>query len=56
MRLILIGILIYFTYRIILLLIPIFSVRQAVKKEQRKSNIREKIQKMDIQDAEYEDK
>ena len=56
MRLILIGILIYFTYRIILLLIPIFSVRREMKKEQRKSNIHIKVQKMDIQDAEYEDK
>ena len=56
MRLILIGILAYCTYRIILQLIPIFSVRREMKKEQRKSNIHKKVQKMDIQDAEYEDK
>ena len=56
LRLFLIGILVYCIYRVILILLPILSLRNRVNKEQRKVDIRKQVQKMDIQDAEYEDK
>jgi len=56
LRLFLIGLLVYCIYRVILILIPILSLRNRVNKEQRKVDIRKQVQKMDIQDAEYEDK
>ncbi|SVD58185.1 uncharacterized protein METZ01_LOCUS411039, partial [marine metagenome] len=46
----------YCVYRIILTLLPILSLRNTFNKEQRKSNIRKQVKKMDIRDAEYEDK
>ena len=55
-KLLLIGTLVYCVYRIILTLLPILSLRKTFNKEQRKSNIRKQVQKMDIRDAEYEDK
>ena len=55
LRLFLIGLLVYCIYRVILILIPILSLRNRVNKEQRKVDIRKQVQKMDIQDAEYED-
>ena len=55
-KLLLICILVYCAYRIILTLLPILSLRKTFNKEQRKSNIRKQVQKMDIRDAEYEDK
>ena len=51
-----IGLLVYCIYRVILILLPILSLRNRVNKEQRKVDIRKQVQKMDIQDAEYEDK
>ena len=56
LRLFLIGLLVYCIYRVILILLPILSLRNRVNKEQRKVDIRKQVQKMDIQDAEYEDK
>ena len=56
LRLFLIGLLVYCIYRVILILIPILSLRNRVNKEQRKVDIRKQVQKMDIQDAEFEDK
>ena len=56
LRLFLIGLLVYCVYRVILILLPILSLRSRVNKEQKKVDIRKQVQKMDIQDAEYEDK
>ena len=56
LRLFLIGLLVYCIYRVILILLPILSLRNRVNKEQKKVDIRKQVQKMDIQDAEYEDK
>ena len=56
LRLFLIGLLVYCVYRVILILLPILSLRSRVNKEQKKADIRKQVQKMDIQDAEYEDK
>ena len=56
LRLFLIGLLVYCIYRVILILLPILSLRNRVNKEQRKVDIRKQVQKMDIQDEEYEDK
>ena len=51
-----IGLLVYCVYRVILILLPILSLRSRVNIEQKKVDIRKQVQKMDIQDAEYEDK
>ena len=56
LRLFLIGLLVYCVYRVFLILLPILSLRSRVNKEQKKVDIRKQVQKMDIQDAEYEDK
>ena len=56
LRLFLIGLLVYCVYRVILILLPILSLRSRVNKEQKKVDILKQVQKMDIQDAEYEDK
>ena len=56
LRLFLIGLMVYCIYRVILILLPILSLRNRVNKEQRNVDIRKQVQKMDIQDAEYEDK
>ena len=37
-------------------LISLFKMKRTIKEKQRKSDIRTKVQKMDIQDAEFEDK
>ena len=37
-------------------LLSLFKFNQSIKHKKRKTDIRSKVQKMDIQDAEFEDK
>lgn len=37
-------------------LLSLFKIKKSIKDKQRKSKIRSKVLKMDIQDAEFEDK
>ena len=52
---VLLGIIVYLLYRSAGPLLSIFKLNQSMKQKQRKSDIRSKVAKMDIQDAEFED-
>ena len=51
----LLGIIIYLLYRVAGPLLSVFKFNQSIKQKQRRSYIRSKVAKMDIQDAEFED-
>lgn len=51
----LLGIIVYLLYRAAGPLLSIFKFNQSIKQKQRRSEIRSKVAKMDIQDAEFED-
>ena len=52
---VLLGIIVYLLYRSVGPLLSIFKFNQSIKQKQRKVDIRSKLAKMDIQDAEFED-
>ena len=52
---VLLGIIIYLLYKLAGPLLSIFKFNQSIKQKQRRSDIRSKVAKMDIQDAEFED-
>ena len=52
---VLLGIIVYLLYRSAGPLLSIFKFNQSIKENQRRSVIRSKVEKMDIQDAEFED-
>ena len=52
---VLLGIIVYLLYRSAGPLLSIFKLNQSIKQKQRSSDIRSKVEKMDIQDAEFED-
>ena len=52
---VLLGIFDYLLYRSAGPLLSIFKFNQSIKHKQRRSDIRSKVAKMDIQDAEFED-
>ena len=51
----LLGMIVYLLYRTVGPLLSIFKFNQSIKHKQRRSDIRSKVAKMDIQDAEFED-
>ena len=51
----LLGIIVYLLYRAAGPLLSIFRFKQSIKQKQRRFDIRSKVAKMDIQDAELED-
>ena len=51
----LLAALIYFLYRSAGPLLSIFKFNQSIKEKKRKAVIRNKVSKMDIRDAEFED-
>ena len=52
---VLLGIIVYLLYRSAGPLLSIFKLNQSIKQKQRRTDIRSKVAKMDIQDAEFED-
>ena len=52
---VLLGIIIYLLYKLAGPLLSIFKFNQSIKQKQRRTEIRSKVAKMDIQDAEFED-
>jgi len=52
---VLLGIIVYLLYRSVGPLLSILKFNQSIKQKQRRSNIRSKVAKMDIQDAEFEE-
>ncbi|MBT4555149.1 MAG: hypothetical protein HOC41_05650 [Candidatus Marinimicrobia bacterium] len=55
MKWLLLGMIIYFVYKSAGPFFSIFKINQSMKVKQRKTDIRTKIKKMDIQDAEFEE-
>ena len=51
----LLGIIVYLLYKLVGPFLSIFKFNQSIKQNQRRSDIRSKVAKMDIQDAEFED-
>ena len=51
----LLGIIVYLLYRAAGPFLSIFKFKQSIKQKQRRIDIRNKVAKMDIQDAEFED-
>ena len=56
MKWFILGLMGYMLYKVSGPLISLFKMKRSIKEKQRKSDIRTKVQKMDIQDAEFEDK
>ena len=56
MKWFILGLMGYMLYKVSGPLISLFKMKRTIKEKQRKSDIRTKVQKMDIQDAEFEDK
>ena len=56
MKWFILGLMGYTLYKVSGPLISLFKMKRTIKEKQRKSDIRTKVQKMDIQDAEFEDK
>ena len=56
MKWFLLGLMGYTLYKVSGPLLSLFKMKQSIQEKQRKSDIRTKVQKMDIQDAEFEDK
>ena len=56
MKWFILGLMGYMLYKVSGPLISLFKMKRSIKEKQRKSGIRTKVQKMDIQDAEFEDK
>ena len=56
MKWFILGLMGYMLYKVSGPLISLFNMKRSIKEKQRKSDIRTKVQKMDIQDAEFEDK
>ena len=56
MKWFILGLMGYLLYKVSGPLISLFKMKRSIKEKQRKSDIRTKVQKMDIQDAEFEDK
>ena len=52
---VLLGIIVYLLYKLAGPLLSIFKFNQSIKQKHRRSDIRSKVAKMDIQDAEFED-
>ena len=52
----LLGFIGYMLYKSAGPLLSLFKFNQSIKLKKRKTDIRSKVQKMDIQDAEFEDK
>ena len=52
----LVGLIGYFLFKTAKPLLSLFQMNQSMKTKQRKTDIRSKVQKMDIQDAEFEEK
>jgi len=56
MRWLLLGFIGYLVYRLWGPISSIFAIKKTYQKKQRKNTIHSKVQKMDILDADYEDK
>jgi hypothetical protein len=56
MKWFILGLMGYMLYKVSGPLISLFKMKRSIKEKQRKSDIRTKVQKMNIQDAEFEDK
>ena len=56
MKWFILGLMGYMLYKVSGPLISLIKMKRSIKEKQRKSDIRTKVQKMDIQDAEFEDK
>ena len=56
MKWFILGLMGYMLYMVSGPLISLFKMKRSIKEKQRKSDIRTKVQKMNIQDAEFEDK
>ena len=56
MKWFILGLMGYMLYKVSGPLISLFKMKRSIKEKQHKSDIRTKVQKMDIQDAEFEDK
>ena len=56
MKWFILGLMGYMLYKVSGPLISLFKMKRSIKEKQRKSDIRTKVQKMDIQYAEFEDK
>ena len=54
-KLIFTSLIFYFIYKIGKLIIPFFMIKNAMNVKKNKNILHKKIEKMDIQDAEYED-
>ena len=53
---ILIGSILYFASKLIMPLLTFFKFNKSIKEKKRKQTIHQKISKMDIKDAEFEEK
>ena len=55
-KILLLSLFIYFGVKILVPLIKLFKFQQTIKKKDEKVNFHKKLSKMDIQDAEFEEK
>lgn len=56
MKWILLITILYFLYKVASPIFSLFKINQSIQEKKRKSDIRSKVEKMDIKDAEFEDK